>query len=330
MKILFLYANLMHDFNDTFKEFRDGMCLANVSTVPCPKEITYNTVKGHDVVIIDSPFQLMRKANGYLPTIVDKDVHKLKLGIYTMDYFGDLTRTQTHRWLTDNKVSDFVIFRHSSGLEAYKDPSTFNHNNIQFLYKSDASVFWNKFDHAFLAPFTINKDRMVLGDKERKLYDVCLGANVVPGYPLRGMIKSALNKGGFHVIDPQHKGAVREFYSVYYRGIAASWLAVATTGVGNISVRKHYEICGLGTTCLGNTTGLYDHDIVKLNTVCLDTQDVKPKVKVDEIYHMINKALRNKDKLISMVDSVKEVIRFTYDYRFIAQKLVDDIGKIYG
>jgi len=333
MKIVYLHSLNKNQFNDAFEEIVDGLKFNNVTCKVCPKEIKYKDVKGCDIVIFDTP-STMKKMLGYLPQIIDKQIYNLKLGIFSADFWVELCSVHTEKWLRENQVSDFIIFRHSSGFDlfnkkfkmfkkALKEKINISKSPHKFVNIEDASI---NFKNAILSPFTISSDRMKLSDNIKKEYDLCLGGHVCSWYPLREKIFNIVSKSKFKIIDPQisrHSGKRRELFTPYYDAISKSWLSLATTGLANISVRKHLEICGLGSTWLGNETGLPDHDLIRSNGINIDIS-----MTDNEILSKIEESLSDKKRLQEMVNSVKDKVREEYDYRNVAKKLCRDLGDI--
>jgi len=333
VKIIYLHSFTKDVFNNAFKEIVDGLKFNGVTVKKCPEKIDYKTIKGHDVIILDS-LHIYRKKLKYSPIIVDKRVHTLKKGIFTMDFWIDLYSKGIINWIHDNKINDFVIFRHSSGLQLFERKFKLFKKAIETKFthdKFDIRTVCLDFKNAIFSPFTINSDVIKKTDKLIKKYDICFGGHMCVWYPLREKIfKSVVNSNKFLYLDPVWRRADDAIklkdkeLSPYYKGIAQSWLSLATTGLANISTRKHYEICGLGSTCLGNHTGLFDHDIVKKNIVEIDI-----KMSENQICNKIEDALSDKNKLNYMVESTREKILSEFDYRNVGKNLVKDLEKLY-
>jgi hypothetical protein len=329
-------GNRVSRFNTVFEEIINGLSFNKVDCKLLPKLLKYNDVKDYDIILFD-PLYYYQKEIHYGITLENKLIlQDKKVGMFSLDYWKDLAKSNFHL------QPDFLIYRHSSCKKFIEDEEYRNNMTKSINYKNIGKTgFKIDFENIFFSPFTINKDLTSKSDRYQKKYDICLGGNISDkNYPIRKELHRIIHESKYNLIDPlwkragstrnEGKGIKHLGDHDYYSAIAQSWLTLTTTGLANISVRKHYEVCALGSTCLGNHTGMEDHELIKQNTIELFKQEEFLLSKPKFITGIINEALKNKEKLIEMSNSVKQQVREQYDYKVVGKKLIDDIMETYS
>lgn len=125
-------------------------------------------------------------------------------------------------------------------------------------------------------PFSI--DRNEFSEKlKQKEYDVLCSGFMGDLYPLRQKIKNVLKKNTkINTIFLEHPGYWKKNEKIglrgknYYAIMEKAKFVIATTGIYNISGRKHIEIVGSRAKIIGNTTGFNEHKIFDNFTLFLD------------------------------------------------------------
>jgi hypothetical protein len=335
MKILYFHCGYKHEINDAFIEFKNGMKYAGVSEMTCPREINYKDIKGYNLLLLDDPSQFLYKYLKYYPKMNNVDI---PVYIITMDWFVHMQNKSFTKFCNENNTRDGVIFRHSAGMECYlsnwhplanarsRECTPFDKNSIK-----NKSIYDMNFKQGLLTSFTIDKNRMKLIDgKYKKHYDICIGCRRADMYPLRYIVTKVVSKY-FKTIDPPFEMVVngpRSPITPYYEAIAQSYFTISTSGIGNTSVRKYYEISALGGAIIGNHTHLPDTEMIKDIVVDLGSEWTLQRFDEQKILDQIADALRNKKYYTEKAEEIKHQVREYYDYREVTKRLIDDLRNI--
>lgn len=154
-------------------------------------------------------------------------------------------------------------------------------------------------------PFCIDPD---LFDFEvEKQYDIVNTGVLHPVTPFRARLVKLLEQSkdiNYRTLEHPGKRITTKNAVVgqdYLKFLASSYFAIATTTAFNLSVRKYYEIMGVGSTVIGNATSLPEHNLVRQNFV-----ELREDMSDQEILHRIRTAIKKKKEYNHMAKALKD------------------------
>ncbi len=143
-------------------------------------------------------------------------------------------------------------------------------------------------------PFSVDPDEFSSTVREKE-YDVLCSGFMGDLYPLRRRVRDILKSNG-HILTLflDHPGYWKNEDGIglqgrsYYNFMELSRFVLSTTGIRNISVRKHIEAVGAHAKIVGNITGFEEHGAISKLTLLLH-----PQMSDKEITTTIESACRN-------------------------------------
>lgn len=158
-------------------------------------------------------------------------------------------------WYDPNEKRDYYKSNRIQGLVAIHESAN------AYISKH----FGSEIQRTINIPFSVDRNDFS-EDVQPKLYDVLCSGFVGDLYPLRLRLQTTLKKNhSIHTHFLEHPGYWKKNENIgrrgrdYYALMEQSRLVISTTGIYNISVRKHIEIVGSRAKILGNTTGFPEH-----------------------------------------------------------------------
>lgn len=139
-------------------------------------------------------------------------------------------------------------------------------------------------------PFTIDPNDF-LKNLQPKEFDVLCSGFVGDLYPLRGRVRKILeNTKSINTYFLDHPGYWKNNEKIgvqgsdFYALMSKSKFVLTTTGIYNISVRKHLEAIGSRSKIVGNTTGYPEHRLISKFVLNIN-QNMTDSDIVDTIYN---------------------------------------------
>ena len=177
-------------------------------------------------------------------------------------------------------------------------------------------------------PFSIDKSEFS-EEPNKKEYDVLCSGFMGDLYPLRQKIRGILKKNTkVNTNFLEHPGYWKKNGKIglrgkdYYEVMEKAKFVISTTGLYNISVRKHIEIVCARAKIIGNTTGFGEHKVFDSFTLPLNCD-----MSDQQINKAIEEAVDNW-KWSDEDEKKRQLILSTHGPVFIAKSLREKIGKI--
>lgn len=221
-------------------------------------------------------------------------------------------------WYDPKEKLEYYIKNRITGLIAIHEAAN------QYIKEN----FANQIRQIINIPFSIDRSEFSK-ELRRKEYDVLCSGFMGDLYPLRQKIRDILKKNTkINTNFLEHPGYWKKNEKIglrgknYYEIMEKAKFVISTTGLYNISVRKHIEIVTSRAKIIGNTTGFSEHKIFDSFILSLD---------YDMTDQQINKAIEgaiDNWKWSDEDEKKRQLLLDTHDPVFIAKFLKEKIEKI--
>ncbi len=185
--------------------------------------------------------------------------------------------------------------------------------------------FGQQIKKIFNIPFSIDGNEF--SDKPRqKEYDILCSGFMGDLYPLRQRIRDILKQNSkINTYFLEHPGYWKKNEKVglrgkdYYAVMEKAKFVISSTGIYNISARKHIEIVASRAKILGNITGFDEHKIFESFTLPLDR-----KMTDEQINSLIEEGVKNWG-WSSENEKNRQLVLNMHDPALIAKSLTDKL-----